>query len=182
MSDLVELKKISPNIILDIVYATPRNFTGKIVYSSSRCFLLRKTAERLHRVQQSLEKKGLGLKVWDGYRPKYAQQIFWDLIPNSPYVANPQVGSKHNRGTSVDLTLVDQAGNELEMPSGFDDFSERAHRDYRGASPEAIANRELLEAAMVAEGFIPYSKEWWHFDDPDWEQHPLLGVAIEDLL
>lgn len=178
MKDLVELIQVSPRILLDIRYATPNNFTGKAVYRSSRCFLRRKTAERLHRVQLLVEKKKLGLKVYDGYRPLFVQKIFWELVPNTCYVADPAVGSKHNRGASVDLTLVDAKGRELPMPTEFDDFSERAAHSYQGGAKEALTHREGLKNAMAAEGFVPYEGEWWHYDDPEWELYPILDIDI----
>ena len=177
MHDLVELIRISPKILLDIRYATSNNFTGQIVYSSLRCFLLHKTAVRLHRVQLELEKMGLGLKVFDGYRPPSAQEIFWRLVPNTRYVADPKIGSKHTRGASVDLTLV-RGTQELLMPTDFDDFTEKASRNYSGGSKEALMNRDFLEQAMKSQGFIPYEHEWWHYDDPDWKDCPLLDVAV----
>ncbi len=179
MDQLVEIIQVSPRIKLDIRYATSNNFTGKVIYSSPRCFLRRKTAERLHRVQLFLEKEGLGLKIFDGYRPLSAQKILWELFPNSAFVADPAIGSKHNRGASVDLTLVDSRGLELPMPSEFDEFSERAERAYEGAPKEVLFNRDRLERAMKIEGFIPYEHEWWHFDDPDWENYPILDISIE---
>ena len=178
MHQLVELTQISPSILLDIRYATPNNFTGQIVYPSGRCFLLAKTAQRLHRVQQRLQKQGLGLKVYDGYRPQAVQKIFWKICPDPRYVADPAIGSRHSRGASVDLTPVDGKGRELSMPTGFDDFSERASHDYMGGSPEALANKALLKAAMMNEGFILYVGEWWHYDDPDWQNYPLLDFPI----
>ena len=178
---LVELKCISPNVLLDIRYATPHNFTGKAVYSSSRVFLTEQTAQRLHRVQIALEKRGFGLKIYDGYRPLSVQKIFWNLVPNTCYVADPAKGSMHNRGTAVDVGLVDTHGRDLSMPTPFDEFTEKAHRCYLGCSPEAIFNRDLLEGFMSSEGFIPYPEEWWHFDDPDWENYPLLDVPFEVL-
>ena len=162
MKDLVELICVSPNIILDIRYATANNFTGRAVYPSSRCFLLRRTAERLHRVQLALEKRGMGLQVFDGYRPPEVQKIFWELMPDPRYVADPAAGSKHNRGSAVDLTLAGRL-----MPTDFDDFSGRASHSYQGGSQETLENRELLRQAMAAEGFLPYEPEWWHYDDPD---------------
>ncbi len=177
MHDLVELKKIDPSIVLEILYATPKNFTGQAVYSSDRCYLQRKTAERLHRVQKILKKKGLGLKVWDGYRPLFVQKIFWSIFPNPTYLADPAKGSKHNRGAAVDLTLIDANGNELLMPSGFDDFTYLPNT----GSEEARKNQTILDDAMKAEGFIPLIREWWHFDDPDWETYPILDIPIEEL-
>jgi D-alanyl-D-alanine dipeptidase len=94
----------------------------------------------------------------------------WQVFPNPNYVANPTKGSRHNRGAAVDLTLVDGNGKELEMPTRFDDFTERAHRDYNGASAQAKKNRKLLEDAMKKYGFIPLATEWWHFDAPGWDK------------
>ena len=181
MCDLVEICNVHPRIYLEILYATSNNFTGKIVYPSSRCFLRKKTAERLARVQNRLEKEGLGLKVWDGYRPLSVQKIFWSICPNPQYVANPAEGSKHNRGAAVDLTLVDTGGRELPMPTGFDDFTEKASHAYTGCSQEEMKNRERLKAAMSKEGFLSYSGEWWHYDDPEWETYPILDVDFEEL-
>jgi len=176
---LIELQKISPKIQKELVYATPHNFTGKAVYPpSARLFLVEETAQRLHLVQLALEKKGLGLKVYDGYRPLSVQKIFWEICPNPCYVADPKIGSRHNRGTAVDVTLVDMHGKELPMPSGYDDFSEKAHRTYLGCSEEEAKNRSLLEGAMWFEGFIPYPMEWWHFDDPNWEKYPILDIPF----
>ncbi len=178
MNDLVELSKISPNIAIDLRYATPNNFTGRALYRSSRCFLLKKTALRLALVQKELEEKGLGLKVLDAYRPLSIQKIFWNLVPDPRFVADPASGSKHNRGASVDVTLVGGGGVELEMPTGFDDFTFKASHHYSGASSEAIKNRELLKKTMMGEGFLPIDTEWWHYDDPEWAQHPILDVDI----
>lgn len=178
MNNLVELTQISPRILLEIRYATANNFVGKPVYPSARCFLLEKAAIRLHGVQKNLEKIGLGLKVYDGYRPLAVQKIFWSLVPNTHYVADPAVGSNHNRGASVDLTLVTIDGVDLPMPTDFDDFTEKAAWSYQGGSKEALKNRDLLGEAMKEEGFIPYENEWWHFDDPDWKNYPILDISI----
>ena len=182
---LVDITKAAPDVKLDIRYATPDNFTHVAVYPAARCFLRADVAKRLARVQADLEKQGLGLKVYDCYRPFSIQKKFWALVPNEDWVAKPvekdgkpASGSKHNRGAAVDLTLVDAAGKELPMPSGFDDFSEKARRDYAGGDPAARANAKRLEAAMQKAGFDPLPSEWWHFDGPGWQGYELLDVPI----
>ncbi|MBU6382876.1 MAG: D-alanyl-D-alanine dipeptidase [Verrucomicrobia bacterium] len=173
MCALVELIRVSPKIRLDIRYATARNFTGRPVYRSSRCFLLQKTAERLHRVQENLERMGFGLLVYDGYRPHSVQKIFWSLVPDSRFVGDPAIGSPHNRGAAVDLTL-----DGCQMPTDFDDFSERASHSYQGAPLEALKNRDLLKRAMEAEGFVSLETEWWHYEEPDAKSYPILDVDL----
>ncbi len=178
---LIELSKVSPTIALDIRYATSNNILGEVLYSSNRCFMQKSTAERLHRIQMSLRKRKLGLKVFDGYRPHSVQRKFWDLLPDPRFFADPAVGSNHNRGAAVDLTLIDALGNELLMPSGFDEMTERAPHDYQGGPIEALRNREALKFAMIREGFIPCLTEWWHYDDPEWARYPILDIPIERL-
>jgi len=179
--DLVEIKTENTGIILDIKYATEHNFTGQAVYESPRCFLRKKTAQKILAVHKELEALGLGLKIWDGYRPHSVQYIFWVVTPDRRYVADPNKGSKHNRGSAVDCTLVDKNGNELEMPSVFDDFSEKAHRNYETMSPQAAKNCKLLETLMAKHGFKPLPHEWWHFDDVDWRQYDLLDIPFSEL-
>lgn len=178
--DLVEIRGVDPTILLDIRYATDKNFTGKQVYPVASCYLKKKVAGRLSKVQGDLREKGLGLKVFDCYRPLSVQKRFWELVPDERYVANPAKGSRHNRGFAVDLTLVDGEGRELEMPTAYDDFSEKAHRD-APASAAAAANRERLAKAMTRRGFEGLRTEWWHFDLPGWKDEPLLDVPFESL-
>jgi len=177
-NQLIDITSLDPTIVVDLKYATANNFVGQKLYSSNRCYLRRSTAERLARVQQNLWKHGLGLKVWDGYRPLSVQWRMWELVQDTNYVADPRRGSRHNRGAAVDVTLVDSLGVELEMPTPFDDFSERAKRDYPALSKAALEHREILTKAMAAEGFVPLSSEWWHFDDPDWRKFPVLDIAV----
>lgn len=179
--ELVDIQKINPRIRLDVRYATTDNFTGKKVYSSPKCFLRRPVAEKLNAVQEVFERYGLGIKVFDAYRPLSVQKIFWEICPNPLYVADPAEGSRHNRGASVDLTLVDGGGCELPMPSDFDDFSEKAHRNRKEHSKEALTNSMLLEKVMVDYGFTPYEFEWWHFDYSDWKDFPIEDIPIETL-
>ena len=182
---LVDITKAAPGVRLDIRYATDNNFTHVAVYPAPRCYLRADVAKRVAEVQAALQKEGLGLKVYDCYRPFSIQKKFWALVPNEDWVAKPVEkggkpvsGSKHNRGAAVDLTLVDASGNEVSMPSGFDDFSEKARRDYTGGNPEALANSKRLEAAMVKAGFEPLPSEWWHFDGPGWQTYELLDVPF----
>jgi zinc D-Ala-D-Ala dipeptidase len=183
---LVDVSKVAPDIKLDFRYATPDNFAKTAVYpASARCFLRADVANRLARVQADLKKEGLGLKVYDCYRPFSIQKRFWSIVPVEGWVAKPVEkdgkpvsGSKHNRGAAVDLTLIDASGKELPMPSGFDDFSEKARRDYTGGDKTALDNSKHLEAAMAKQGFEPLPTEWWHFDAPGWQGYELLDVPF----
>jgi len=175
-----------PAIALDIRYATDDNFAHAVVYPAARCLLRRPVAEALAAVQRDLSASGLGLKVWDCYRPISVQQKFWELVPDERYVARPVrrdgvwiEGSKHNRGAAVDLTLVGGDGVELPMPTGYDDFTDKAHRDYRGGSAQARANAKRLEDAMTAHGFTPLPSEWWHYDGPAWERYDFSDEPLE---
>ncbi len=180
-SDLVDIQSINPRIRVDIRYATANNFVGRPVYSRAKCFLRRKVAMKLDAIQQQLEKMGLGLKLWDGYRPLSVQKVFWETMPDERYVAPPQIGSHHNRGAAVDLTLVDEEGKELKMPTDFDDFSINAHRNYERLPKNVIYNRMLLENVMSEHGFIPVPSEWWHFDDVEGESYPIEDRSLEEL-
>ncbi len=137
---------------------------------------------KLDAVQKKLEGMNLGLKVWDCYRPLAVQQTLWTILPDERYVANPRKGSRHNRAASVDVTLVDSEGKELQMPTGFDDFGPRAHHHYQDLPDRAIRNRDLLKGMMEKAGFIPLSDEWWHYDDEKWVQYDIMDLSFEDLL
>ncbi len=177
--DLVELVALDPSLRLDIRYATPDNFAGRAVYREARAFLQRPAAEALVRVQRALAAEGYGLTIFDAYRPWSVTKLFWEITPpgKRDYVADPRKGSRHNRGCAVDLTLHDLAtGEEVAMPSPYDDFTDRAHPDYAGGTAEERAHRDLLRRAMEAEGFSVYAVEWWHFDYRDWHDYPILNV------
>lgn len=180
-SHLVDLQKVIPTIKLDIRYATINNFTGKKVYPIAKCFLQEPVALALKQVQEELAPFGLSLKVFDGYRPLSVQYIFWQLVPDEHYVADPKKGSRHNRGCAVDLTFVKLDGTEIFMPTDFDDFTERAHSDYMQLPAEAIKNRALLRTVMERHGFTVLATEWWHFDYKGWEQYPVLNIEYENL-
>ncbi|HSW86311.1 MAG TPA: D-alanyl-D-alanine dipeptidase [Rhabdochlamydiaceae bacterium] len=176
-SELIDIQSFIPQLKIDLKYATADNFTGKIVYNFHHCLLLKEAALKLRDVQAELETMGLGLKVWDGFRPAAAQWKFWELVPDERYVSDPRKGGRHTRGTAIDLTLITKDGKELTMPSDFDDFSEKAHRNYMEASKEAIKNRELLQLVMEKHGFVGLPTEWWHFDLIGWENRPAIDIV-----
>ena len=150
----------------ELRYATVNNFTGRQIYDFYEAYLRWGTVKKLIAVSEELARQGLFLKIWDGFRPVSAQFALWEACPDPTYVANPQKGySSHSRGNTVDLTLVDETGQELEMPTGFDDFSLLANRDYSDCTETAAANAMLLEEIMTKHGFSPYYGEWWHFSD-----------------
>ena len=182
--DLVELTTLDPTIKLDIRYASTNNFLGTPLYTQARAFLQRPAAEALVRANHELKALGYGLIIHDGYRPWYVTKIFWDATPDDKkiFVADPKDGSKHNRGCAVDLSLYDlKTGQEVEMPSGYDEMSDRAYADYPGGTNEERARRAILRQAMEKQGFQVIPKEWWHFDYKDWKQYPILNIKFEDL-
>ena len=164
----VDVTKYIPDIQVELPYATADNFTGQVIYDSEEVYLRYGTVAKLMEVQQALRLKGLSLKIWDAFRPASAQYKLWSIKPDPEFVANPETGySNHTRGNTVDVTLVDKDGNELEMPSEFDDFTDKADRDYSDCSEEAAANAKMLEDLMAEYGFQGYESEWWHFADSD---------------
>jgi len=179
---LIDLKKFIPGIVLDIRYATANNFTKNVVYEESAAFLRKPAAEALKKVQGELLKDGYGLKIYDAYRPYSATVKFWDLIKNSTYVATPQRGSRHNRGCAVDLSIIDiKTGKEIEMPTEFDNFTEKAAANYKPVSSAAENNRALLQRLMTKNGFVIYDGEWWHFDYSAWKNFDILDIPFSKL-
>jgi len=180
-TNLVELITVAPDIFLDVRYATANNFTGQVLYPSARCFLVREAAEALAAVQRDLRAQGCGLKVYDAYRPLSVQWRLWEIMPNPDFVADPRIGSRHNRGYAVDVSLVDKDGGDIPMPTEYDDFTERAHPDYADLPPDVIRNRALLRDTMIRHGFIPFPTEWWHFDFQGYEGKPNLDIPLSQL-
>ena len=182
--ELVDLTTLDPTIKLDIRYATSNNFMGTPMYTQARAFLQRPAAEALVRALPELKEQGYGVIIYDGYRPWYVTKIFWDATPNPQkiFVADPKTGSRHNRGCAVDLSLYDlKTGQEVAMPSGYDEMTERAYAHYEGGTEEERTRRDLLRRAMVRQGFEINPTEWWHFDYKDWREYPILNIRFEDL-
>jgi D-alanyl-D-alanine dipeptidase len=182
--DLVDLVSLDPTVRLDIRYATPDNFLGAPVYEEARAFLQRPAALALLRAHRALGARGYGLLVHDAYRPWWVTWVFWEATPvyKREFVADPAKGSRHNRGCAVDLTLFRLAdGRPVEMPSLYDEMSERAYPTYAGGTPEERARRDLLRRAMEAEGFSVFESEWWHFDHRDWREYPILNLSFDEV-
>lgn len=180
---LVELITLDKTLKIDIRYATSNNFMGRPVYPEARAFLQRPAAKALVKVHKKLKKQGLGLVIYDGYRPWTITKLFWDSVKPEQrmFVADPTKGSKHNRGCAVDLSIFDlKTGKDVPMPSAYDEFSQRASPKYAGGTEEETRNRELLRSLMEAEGFIVNENEWWHFDYKDWEQYAIYDISFTE--
>jgi CubicO group peptidase (beta-lactamase class C family)/D-alanyl-D-alanine dipeptidase len=182
--ELVDLTSLDTTIKLDIRYAGTNNFLGVPFYKKASAYLQRPAAAALGRAHKKLAEHGLGLLIHDAYRPWYVTKMFWDATPETfhLFVADPQQGSRHNRGCAVDLTLCDlKTGRPVDMVSGYDEFSDRAFADYPGGSSQQRCYRDLLRRIMEDEGFSVYPAEWWHFDFRDWRRYPIMNVTFEDL-
>jgi D-alanyl-D-alanine dipeptidase len=181
---LVEIKKLIPNITLDIKYATKNNFAKQAVYNQARAFARKPVVDSLLKIEKELNKSGLGLKIFDGYRPYVVTVKFWEITPNDQkdYVANPKTGSRHNRGCAVDLTLIDyKTKKELLMPTLYDSFDPEASPSFENLPMLAKKNRDFLISTMAKYGFKVYKNEWWHFDFLGWEKYPLMDIAFKKL-
>lgn len=179
---LIDLVNYIPKIVLDIRYASNNNFTKNKVYDKPAAFLRLPAAEKLKEVQLELLKNGIGIKVFDAYRPYAATLAFWELIKNPTYVASPVSGSRHNRGCAIDLTLIDiKTGKELEMPTQFDDFTTTAGAFSKDISLSAQKNRAILQNVMTKYGFLIYEGEWWHFDFSGWKEYDVMDIPFDKL-
>ena len=179
---LVDVERVVPNVRVDVRYATTNNFMHATLYPIAKVFLRAPAARSLGEVQSDLAREGLGLKIFDGYRPYSVTEKMWEPIKNEDFVANPAKGSRHNRGAAVDLTLIDlKTGEELAMPTPYDDFTSHARQDFNDLPANVIANRAKLRDAMTKHGFEPLPSEWWHFDYKGWQRFELMNVDLRDL-
>lgn len=177
------LKKHVPNIIFDWKYATENNFTKQVLYKNPDAFMRMEAVLSLQKVATELSQKGYGLKVFDAYRPYSVTKKMWQVVPDDRYAANPAKGSGHNRGAAIDLTLYNlNDGKELEMPTPFDDFTEKAHNNYMQLTPQVLKNRAILNTTMTKYGFVALDTEWWHFYLPNAAQRfELLDLDFKTL-
>ena len=181
--EMVDLSTLKPNIIFDLKYATTDNFMNEVLYPPIRTTWLRKpAAEALEKAAKEFALLNLGIKVFDAYRPYSVTEKMWEPVKDDRYAADPATGSGHNRGISVDLTLVDlRTGNELAMPTGFDNFSDTAHQNFMDLSPEILKNRAVLKDVMEKYGFIALSTEWWHFYLPNASEYELMNIPFKEM-
>jgi len=176
---LVEVAPHVEGVVIDLRYATADNFLKQAVYPpGARCMLLEPAVERLAKAAKALKEKGYRLKLWDCYRPYSVQLKMWEVYPHHGYVADPKIGSNHNRASAVDLTLITLDEKPVEMPTGFDSFTRAARCDYDKASEKAKEHRDVLQAAMEAAGFITTPLEWWHFDMPESPRFPVRDEPV----
>ncbi|MEL6924675.1 MAG: M15 family metallopeptidase [Bacteroidota bacterium] len=176
-----ELIQLEPGILLDMRYATDNNFVKEQMYDCGRCFLRPAVAKAVAAAHRQLQEGGLGLKMYDCFRPRPIQQKLWDKVPNASYVTPPAKGSMHNRGAAVDLTIVDAEGKELDMGTDFDFFGRKAHQDFTDLPENILANRQLLKSTMASVGLRHIRTEWWHYSFPgkEYELSDMLWLCKE---
>lgn len=175
--DLIDVQGAIPDAVLDLRYATADNVTGKPLYPAAHCKLRRAVVARLAKAARALRAQDRRLLLWDCYRPLSIQRELWKRVPDPKYVADPRVGSKHNRGAAVDVAVVDRAGKPVALPTRFDEFTVAAHRDHALAG-DGGGEARTLEKAMTDAGFVPLATEWWHFDAPDFTSYPLSDEPL----
>lgn len=180
---LININKTIPTIILDLRYSTKNNFTKTKLYTKAYTTYMRVApANALLQVQNNLAKKGLGIKIFDAYRPYIATKLMWNLIHDERYVANPKNGSNHNRGLAIDLTIVNlKTLQELDMGTSFDNFTDTAHHSFTQLPTTILANRKLLKTTMEFFGFTAFDTEWWHYTWPNNENYEVMDLSFGKL-
>lgn len=163
-STFVNLKDYSSDFVYDMKYATPDNFLKMKVYDCAECYLRLKTVKALINANETFRKLGYKIKIFDCYRPLSIQKRMWKIVSNPKYVADPAKGSIHNRGGAVDMTLIDQDGNEINFGTDFDFFGKKASHSYKKLNRKILHNRIFLRKVMEQNGFKALESEWWHYD------------------
>ena len=180
--ELVNLGTYVPSIVADVRYATSNNFMHRIMYPEAALYLRKPAADSLRVIQQQLNRMGYGLKIFDAYRPYHVTVQFYEHYRDTTFVASPYTGSRHNRGCAVDVTLIQlKTGKELEMPTSYDDFTDKAQALSKNTNARAVRNRKILQKVMTQHGFDIFNAEWWHFDFQGWSRFPLMNVSFSQL-
>ncbi|HRI79038.1 MAG TPA: M15 family metallopeptidase [Cyclobacteriaceae bacterium] len=181
--ELVDLEKFIPGIVLDIRYATTNNFTGERIYNLAKAYARKSVATSLQNAQAKFKTLGVGVKIYDAYRPYSATVKFYEVYHDTTYVASPYRGSRHNRGCALDMTLIDlKTGKELRMPTEFDSFRKEAWPSTPVSDPEIKKNRDLIIRVMKENGFKVNGSEWWHFDFIGWNKYEVMDINFEELI
>jgi len=178
-SELVDVRTVIPDILYDLVFATPDNFTGETQYARAVPILQSGTAEKLRRAQEAFKRDGFRIKIYDAYRTSYVSGILFDIVRDTTYVARAGQ-STHNRAAAIDMTLVDADGNELEMPSPMHTFNRTSHRNSTEMSEAAKRNMDYMTGIMVQNGFTTIQSEWWHFNDSEASRYPVLDFTFRE--
>ena len=180
---MTDLRKKIPGLALDLRYATKNNFMHLKLYPRvSTTYLRKQAADSLAVVQKELNESGWGLKIFDAYRPYGVTERMWEPIKDDRYVADPKKGSNHNRAVAVDLTIIHlKTRAELDMGTGFDNFSDTAHHAFTGLSSTILQNRQLLKNMMERHGFKAFDTEWWHYSLPNASDFELLDLDFATL-
>ncbi len=179
---LTPVADLVPDAVINLPYARTDNFTKTILYPSASAFLCKDALFALRDVQAVLAKLGYGIEIWDAYRPFSVTCKIWALVHDARYAADPNKGSDHNRGAAVDLTLIDlKTGKELDMGTGFDDFSAKSHHDAAGLSKEVVQHRKLLKQIMEKNGFASFPTEWWHYAHKASKENNIFDIPFDQL-
>ena len=180
--ELIDLEKFVPGLVMDIRYATTNNFTHEKIYNMAKAYARRPVAEALKKVQEELKPQGLGIKMFDAYRPYKATIKFYEVYRDTTYVASPYRGSRHNRGCALDLAVIDlKTGEELKMPTEYDSFKKEAWPSTPVSDPLIRRNRQLLIDIMTKYGFRVNGSEWWHYDFKGWKNFEVMDIDFEEL-
>lgn len=180
--ELIDLEKFVPGLVMDIRYATTNNFTHEKIYNMAKAYARKPVAEALKKVQEELKPQGLGIKMFDAYRPYKATIKFYEVYRDTTYVASPYRGSRHNRGCALDLTVIDlKTGEELKMPTEYDSFKKEAWPSTPVSDPLIRRNRQLLIDIMTKYGFRVNGSEWWHYDFKGWKNFEVMDIDFEEL-
>lgn len=178
---MVEITAAIPLVVYDLRYAGKTNFTGEKLYKNGKnTFLRLAAANALREAAKEFAAGGYTIKIWDAYRPYSVTKKMWALIHDDRYVADPAKGSGHNRGLAIDLTLI-KDGKELNMGTGFDNFTDSAHHDFKTLSPDVLKNRLLLKSTMEKQGFNALPTEWWHYSFPNDGRYDVLDIDFKKL-
>ena len=178
MNVLVKITKEQFDVDFEIAYATENNVSGRVIYQRADCYLHSVAAKHLQKAIEYAAGLGLRFKIFDAYRPTEAQFMLWEDNPDPDFLSNPYTGSPHSRGVAIDLTLIDENGDELDMGTGFDDFTKKSYHSNVEISAEAQKNRRILLGIMTAAGWDWYDNEWWHYQLFDPRAYPLLKDEV----